>query len=80
MGPIVSPTASSCNIDVSAGPIEATALGNVAVQFMSSGDIGSLKEARKIIKNSFDIKNYSPQNPEDWEKAYTEFRKIVVKK
>ena len=70
-------TASSCNIEVSAGPVEATALGNIAVQFMSSGDISNLTEARRIIKNSFDIKNYTAQNPMAWDEAYKEFKKIL---
>ena len=42
-------TASACNIRVSSGPVEATALGNIAVQLISSGDIESLERAREII-------------------------------
>lgn len=60
----------ACNTYVSAGPIEATALGNVAVQFMSSGDIKDIKEARTIIKNSFDVKEYNPTEADKWEEAY----------
>ena len=72
-------TSSACNISVSAGPIEATALGNIAVQFMTSGEIASLTEARKIIKNSFDVKEYSPKNPAEWDEAYEKFKKYLVK-
>ena len=45
---------------VIAGPIEATALGNILVQMIASGEIGNLSEARKIVKNSFDTKIYLP--------------------
>ena len=70
-------TADACNVPVMAGPVEATALGNIAVQFMSSGEIKSMTEARKIIKNSFDIKSFEPENPGEWEKAYEKFVKII---
>lgn len=72
-------TANSCNINVSAGPIEATALGNVAVQFMAAGEIKDITEARKIIKNSFDVKEFTPQNPENWDSSYERFKKILKK-
>lgn len=38
---------------VSAGPVEATATGNLLSQFIFSGELGSLDEARKIIRKSF---------------------------
>lgn len=69
--------ANACNTLVSAGPIEATALGNVLVQFMAKGDIKDIKEAREIIKNSFDIKTYTPNDTDAWDKAYEEFKKIL---
>ena len=70
-------TANSCNVAVSAGPDEATALGNVAVQFMASGDIKDVKEARSIIKNSFDVKTYLPEDTKAWDEAYERYLKIV---
>ena len=53
-------TANACGCRVSAGPVEATVLGNVALQLMATGEIGSLKEARKIVRRSQDIKIYEP--------------------
>lgn len=46
---------------VIAGPVEATAIGNLAVQRMARGDIGSLEEARRIIRKSFSLKTYAPR-------------------
>lgn len=71
-------TANACGCRVSAGPVEATVLGNVALQLMASGDIGSLEEARRIIKCSQDIKVYEPQDKEKWDEAYERFKKILV--
>lgn len=70
-------TANACHCNVSAGPIEATVLGNVALQFLASGDIASLKEAREIIKHSQQIKYYKPQSPEAWEEAYNRFKAVI---
>ena len=71
-------TANACGCRVSAGPIEATVLGNVALQLMASGDIKSLAEAREIIKRSQDIKVYEPQDTSAWDEAYERFKKILV--
>lgn len=70
-------TASACKIKVSGGPVEATALGNIAVQLIASGDIEDIGEARKIIRNSEDIFLFEGENSEDWDRAYERFLKIV---
>ena len=51
-------TAKYCKKPVYAGPTEATALGNLAVQMMYSGELKGLVEARECIRDSFDIKIY----------------------
>ena len=43
---------------VSAGPSEATAIGNVIVQMLHDGVFASLPEARTCVKESFDVKIY----------------------
>ena len=54
-------TADACGIPVFAGPTEGTALGNLMVQFIASGEYASLEEARAAIKKSFEIKEYQPR-------------------
>lgn len=49
-------TAGETGLKVYYGPTEATAIGNVTVQMIADGKIASLKEARQIIFNSFDVK------------------------
>ena len=51
-------TAKYCKKSVHAGPTEATALGNLAVQMMYAGELANLVEARECIRDSFDIKVY----------------------
>lgn len=46
-----------------AGPVEATAIGNIVAQLMALDEIQDLKEARKIVKNSFEVKKYLPTAP-----------------
>ena len=70
-------TASATGKKVLAGPVEATSTGNAIVQLMALGKIDGLTEGRKIVKNSFPIKTYEPEDNEAWEKAYEEYKKIV---
>ncbi len=70
-------TAQSCNVKVFGGPIEATALGNVAIQLMSTGAIKDIKEARKIIAEGENLKVYEPVDVAEWEKAYETFKTII---
>ncbi|MFP7296375.1 rhamnulokinase [Neobacillus niacini] len=46
--------------EVYAGPVEATAIGNITAQLMALEEISDIKEARKIIKSSFEVKKYLP--------------------
>lgn len=48
--------------EVLAGPVEATAIGNVVSQFITRGEINGLNEARHIIKHSFEMKRYTNKN------------------
>lgn len=70
-------TANSCNRTVKAGPIEATVMGNVAVQLMSADAVSGISEARKIVAASSELKVYEPAEVDKWEEAYKDFLKIV---
>ena len=69
--------ANANNMEVVAGPIEATALGNLAVQFMALGEIKDVKEAREIVANSENFVTYAPENAKAWDDAYEKFKKIL---
>jgi len=53
--------ANATGLPVYAGLVEATAIGNLMVQAKSMGQIKSIVEGRKIIRRSFDIKKYLPE-------------------
>lgn len=70
-------TASSCGCNVSAGPVEATVLGNVAIQLIALGKIKDIREAREVIRHSQEILLYKPQQTEEWEHAFKRFREVT---
>ncbi len=51
---------------VVAGPVEATVLGNILVQAMATGEINSISQGRKIVSQSFQFKEYFPENTDEW--------------
>ena len=53
--------ADACNRRVVAGPVEATAIGNLVMQAVALGAIGSIAQAREVIRASFDVQEYRPQ-------------------
>ena len=53
-------TADACGRPVLAGPVEATALGNVLVQARAAGDVGSLTELRAVVAESFPGERFDP--------------------
>ncbi|MBQ2735416.1 MAG: rhamnulokinase, partial [Clostridia bacterium] len=67
-------TADATGLSVSAGPEEATAIGNLMMQMMAAGDAKDLKDARRIVANSFTCKKYEPTKDRSaWEAAYQTF-------
>lgn len=70
-------TADACKCPVYAGPIEATVYGNIAIQLMAEGVIGSLEEIRSVIKASEDIRRFEPQKPDEWEAVYRKYREDI---
>jgi rhamnulokinase len=67
-------TADATGKKVIAGPIEATASGNILMQAKAVGQIKTLDQARGIVRNSFDLKEYQPQNESLWQEKYNELK------
>ena len=63
----------ACNCEIVCGPVEATAYGNAAIQYITSGDIPNLAAARKIISDSIVQTVYKPMFTENWNEAYKRF-------
>jgi len=70
-------TADACGVPVIAGPIEATALGNVLVQARAAGAIGSLAEIRSVVKASSELKTFQPRHTDAWNEAYRRYQHIA---
>ena len=67
--------ASASGRTITAGPVEATAIGNMMVQLMALGQVKSLEEIREVVKNSAVIKTYKPE--EDWSAFYPGFLEAI---
>jgi sugar (pentulose or hexulose) kinase len=71
-------TADACGRPVLAGPVEATAIGNLLVQAISVGELAGLGEAREVVAGSFPIERYEPAADGYWDEAYGLFRRLVA--
>ena len=63
-------TANALGKKVITGPVEATASGNILMQARAAGQIKTLAEAREILRNSFELKEYEPQQTSLWAAQY----------
>lgn len=63
---------------VIAGPVEATAIGNLLVQAIALKDIESLAALRRIVRESFPVTVYEPHYHGVWEEAYRRFRRLTT--
>ena len=70
-------TADACGRPVHAGPIEATAAGNVLLQMMARGRIASLADARTVVARSFPVTVYEPKNTAAWSDAAGNFGRLL---
>ncbi|HUT20214.1 MAG TPA: rhamnulokinase family protein [Anaerolineae bacterium] len=62
---------------VIAGPIEATAMGNILMQALALGHIGSLEEGRAVVRRSFQVRTYEPVDAGPWEEAYDRYLRLL---
>jgi sugar (pentulose or hexulose) kinase len=57
--------------------VEATALGNIAMQMVATGAVSSLQEARTVIGRSFPVERFEPIDTERWELHYRRFHQYL---
>jgi rhamnulokinase len=70
-------TADACGRPVLAGPVEATVLGNLLVQVKAAGEIGSLGDLRRVVRDSHALERFEPREPAAWEAARGRFRSLL---
>jgi rhamnulokinase len=68
-------TADACGVPVLAGPAEATAVGNLIVQAMALGEVGSVADGRALVRESWPAARYEPSS--DWTEARERFSIIA---
>lgn len=69
-------TANATGRRVVAGPVEATATGNIIVQAIATGRLGSLEEGRALSRCSAEISQYEPQDRAAWDEAYGRYLEL----
>ncbi len=70
-------TAEGCKREVITGPVEATALGNIMVQAVATGQLPNLATGREALETSFSMKQYLPINSENWGRAFERFKVML---
>jgi rhamnulokinase len=66
-------TADAGDRPVLAGPVEATAIGNVMLQAIALGLVDSLEQGRQLVRQSTEVVAYEPRSMELWEPAWERF-------
>ena len=69
--------ANSLKIPVLAGPKECAALGNLLIQAIALGHLPSHAAAREVVRNSFELKTFTPESPAEWDAAAARFEKLL---
>ena len=70
-------TADATGCRVTAGPIEATALGNLAMQMVGTGAVSQHRGGRALIDRSFPTERFEPRDQAPWDAAYARIRQIA---
>lgn len=70
-------TANALNRRVVAGPVEATAAGNLLCQLQALGHLDNKSEGRDLLRRSFDTDTFHPQDPDAWEQALARFDTLL---
>jgi len=70
-------TADALGIEVIAGPVEGTIVGNIGMQAIATGDISDVQELRQIVANSFELKTFQPQNSDYFNQNEIFYKNII---
>jgi rhamnulokinase len=70
-------TAEATGRRVLAGPVEATAAGNVLAQAVGAGELASWAQAREVVAGSFELVEYLPADPGRWEEAAGRLKELI---
>jgi sugar (pentulose or hexulose) kinase len=71
-------TANATGRPVFAGPTECTAIGNILIQSLALGHLKSHAELRSVVRNSFPLVSYQPENESSFAEARKRFAALPV--
>ena len=66
-------------IPLDAGPVEATAIGNLMIQLVAAGSVASISQAREVVRTSFEVEQYMPSDPDVWHEAADRFAGLIAR-
>ena len=69
--------ADSINRPVITGPVEGAAIGNLLAQAMALGAVKDVADLRRVVRNSEDVNEYTPNHTPEWEAAYQKLLKLL---
>jgi rhamnulokinase len=69
-------TANATQLEVIAGPVDATLTGNILVQAVGTGDL-EWSDLRSVVRNSFELRTFEPSNASRWQVAYKQFWAVL---
>ena len=70
-------TADSTGLRVVAGPVEATALGNIIIQLVALGALPSIEAGRALITRTETMTEYTPADTAEWDSAYETYKALL---
>jgi rhamnulokinase len=70
--------ADACQKPVVAGPVEATAIGNIMMQAIGSGRLSSIAEARQLLANSSGIARFTPKPLGRWDEGFEKLQRLTA--
>lgn len=73
-------TASACGRKVAVGPVDASAIGNILGQMIAHNECESVEEGRKLVKNSFEIREFLPECVDAWNIQYPVYAELFDRK
>jgi rhamnulokinase len=72
-------TADACEVPVIAGPVEATAMGNLLTQVMAHGELKSLAEMREVVRRSTSVQTFTPMPGARWNVGREKFSRLKAR-
>lgn len=70
-------SANSTGLPVVAGPVEATALGNIIIQLVALGALPDIAAGRALIARTEALSHYAPADAQAWDQANAQYRSLL---